>query len=133
MNDIKESIRNLERSILWTDGICALLAAAGTLATGFMLVKRWKGAVLGTSTTSSYVESASGVMVGGKTGLMAVTSAFLFALAVAAMPFTYSISDGIMFVVIAYTLINACAGNFKRIHWIMYVLTLVFAAKYALT
>ena len=76
MNDIKESIRNLERSILWTDGICAL--------------------------------------------------------AVAAMPFTYSISDGIMFGVIAYTLINACVGNFKRIHWIMYVLTLVFTAKYAL-
>ena len=56
-------------------------------------------------------------------------SAFL---AVAAMPFTYSISDGIMFGVISYTVINACAGNFKRIHWIMYALTLVFLAKYAL-
>jgi AGZA family xanthine/uracil permease-like MFS transporter len=52
-------------------------------------------------------------------------------LAVAAMPFTYSISDGIMFGVIAYTVINALAGKFRRIHWIMYVLTALFIAKYA--
>ena len=137
------------------------------------------GAILGTSTTTTYVESASGVMAGGKTGLTGVTSAALFALAiifapvflaipgfatapaliivgymmlsscadidwrdageavpaflaVAAMPFTYSISDGIMFGVISYTVINAFAGNFKRIHWIMYVLTALFVAKYAL-
>jgi AGZA family xanthine/uracil permease-like MFS transporter len=137
------------------------------------------GAVLGTSTTTTYVESASGVVAGGKTGLTAVTSAALFALAllfapvflaipgfatapaliivgymmlsscadvdwrdageavpaflaIAAMPFTYSISDGIMFGIISYTLINALAGNFKRIHWIMYILTVLFVAKYAL-
>ena len=137
------------------------------------------GAVLGTSTTTTYVESASGVMAGGKTGLTAVTSAALFALAIlfapiflaipafatapaliivgymmlsscadidwrdageavpaflaiAAMPFTYSISDGIMFGVISYTVINALAGNFRRIHWIMYILTALFVAKYAL-
>ena len=137
------------------------------------------GAVFGTSTTTTFVESASGVMAGGKTGLTGVTSAALFAaaivfapvflaipgfatapalivvgymmlsscadidwrdageavpafLAVAAMPFTYSISDGIMFGVIAYTVVNACAGNFKRIHWIMYILTALFVAKYAL-
>ena len=137
------------------------------------------GAVLGTSTTTTFVESASGVMAGGRTGLTGVTSAALFALAivfapvflaipgfatapalvivgymmlsscadvnwrdageavpaflaVAAMPFTYSISEGIMFGVISYTVINALAGNFRRIHWIMYVLTAVFIAKYAL-
>ena len=137
------------------------------------------GAVFGTSTTTTFVESASGVMAGGRTGLTAVVSAALFAiaiifapvflaipgfatapalivvgymmlsscadvnwsdageavpafLAVAAMPFTYSISDGIMFGVIAYTIINAFAGNFKRIHWIMYILTVLFIAKYAL-
>ena len=136
------------------------------------------GAVFGTSTTTTFVESASGVMAGGKTGLTGVTSAALFALsiifapvflaipgfatapaliivgymmlsscadvdwsdageavpaflAVAAMPFTYSISDGIMFGVIAYTIINALSGNFKRIHWIMYILTVLFIAKYA--
>ena len=137
------------------------------------------GAVLGTSTTTTYVESASGVMAGGKTGLTAVTSAALFALAIlfapiflaipgfattpaliivgymmlsscadvdwrdageavpaflaiAAMPFCYSISDGIMFGIISYTVINGLAGNFKRIHWIMYILTVLFIAKYAL-
>jgi len=137
------------------------------------------GAVLGTSTTTTFVESASGVMAGGKTGLTAVTAAALFLcalvfapiflaipgfatapaliivgymmlsscadvdwkdageavpafLAVAAMPFCYSISDGIMFGVIAYTLINACCGRFRKVHWIMYILTVVFIAKYAL-
>jgi AGZA family xanthine/uracil permease-like MFS transporter len=136
------------------------------------------GAVFGTSTTTTFVESASGVMAGGRTGLTGVTAAAFFAaalvfapiflavpgfatapaliivgymmlsscadvdwrdageavpafLAIAAMPFTYSISDGIMFGVISYTLINALAGNFRRIHWIMYILTAIFIAKYA--
>ena len=137
------------------------------------------GAVLGTSTTTTYVESASGVMVGGRTGLTALTTAVLFLLAIVfapiflavpgfatapalivvgylmlssvakidfedasesipaflcivAMPLAYSISDGIMFGVISYTLVNLLAGNLKKIHWIMYVLTVVFIAKYAL-
>ncbi len=137
------------------------------------------GALFGSSTTTTYVESASGVMAGGRTGLTAVTSAALFALAIlfapiflaipgfatapaliivgymmlsscvkidwndpgeaipaflaiVDMPFSYSISDGIMTGVISYTLINALAFNFKRIHWIMYVLTAIFIAKYAL-
>ena len=137
------------------------------------------GAVFGTSTVTTYVESASGVMAGGKTGLTAITSAALFALAilfapvflaipgfatapaliivgymmlsscasvdwsdaseavpaflaVAAMPFCYSISDGIMFGVISYTIINLFAGKAKKLHWIMYILTALFIAKYAL-
>ena len=53
-------------------------------------------------------------------------------IAIAWMPFTYSISDGIMFGIIAYTVINVFAGNFNRIHWIMYALTAIFIAKYAL-
>ncbi len=36
------------------------------------------GAVLGTSTTTTFVESASGVAVGGRTGLTAMTTAVLF-------------------------------------------------------
>ena len=39
------------------------------------------GAVLGTSTTTTYVESSSGVTVGGRTGLTATTTAVLFLLA----------------------------------------------------
>ena len=137
------------------------------------------GAVFGTSTTTTFVESASGVMAGGRTGLTGVASAALFALsivfapiflaipgfatapaliivgymmlsscadidwrdsgeavpaflAIAEMPFTYSISDGIMFGVISYTVVNALAGKFSRIHWIMYILTALFVAKYAM-
>lgn len=40
------------------------------------------GAALGTSTTTSYVESASGVASGGKTGLTAVVVGLLFILAI---------------------------------------------------
>lgn len=39
------------------------------------------GAVLGTSTTTSYIESSSGVAVGGRTGLTSTTTALLFLLA----------------------------------------------------
>lgn len=39
------------------------------------------GAMLGTSSTTSYIESASGVASGGRTGLMAVTVGVLFLLA----------------------------------------------------
>jgi AGZA family xanthine/uracil permease-like MFS transporter len=39
------------------------------------------GAVLGTSTTTSYIESAAGIEEGGRTGLTAVTTGILFLLA----------------------------------------------------
>ena len=44
------------------------------------------GAVLGTSTTTTFVESASGVTEGGRTGLTAVTTAILFGLALFLSP-----------------------------------------------
>ena len=137
------------------------------------------GAVLGTSTTTTYVESASGVAAGGKTGLAAVAAAALFLvsillapvflavpgfatapalvvvgflmmtaiggidfgdpceglpafLTIVAMPFFYSISDGIMFGVISYTLVNLLAGKARKPSPVMYVLTVLFVAKYAL-
>ena len=137
------------------------------------------GAVFGTSTTTTFVESSAGVAAGGKTGLTAVTAAVLFLLSIflaplflaipgfattpalvvvgflmmgsvsgidfndvgeglpaflciVAMPFFYSISDGIMFGVISYTFVNLCTGRAKRISPVMYVLTALFIAKYAL-
>ena len=39
------------------------------------------GAVLGTSTTTTYVESAAGVADGGRTGLTSLTTAVLFIIA----------------------------------------------------
>lgn len=44
------------------------------------------GAILGTSTTTTFVESASGVTEGGRTGLTAVTTGFLFLLSVIFSP-----------------------------------------------
>ncbi|WP_292008828.1 NCS2 family permease [Chryseobacterium sp.] len=44
------------------------------------------GAILGTSTITSYVESASGVASGGRTGLTAVGTALMFALALFIAP-----------------------------------------------
>lgn len=44
------------------------------------------GAVFGTSTTTTYVESASGVTEGGRTGLTAITTGLLFLLALIFSP-----------------------------------------------
>ena len=44
------------------------------------------GAVLGTSTVTSFVESTSGVEVGGRTGLTAVTTGVLFLLSIVFFP-----------------------------------------------
>lgn len=49
------------------------------------------GAVLGTSTTTSYIESASGIEAGGRTGLTALTTAVLFALTLFLAPIAMAI------------------------------------------
>jgi AGZA family xanthine/uracil permease-like MFS transporter len=49
------------------------------------------GSVLGTSTTTSYIESAAGIEAGGRTGLTAVTVAVLFLLALFFAPLATSI------------------------------------------
>jgi AGZA family xanthine/uracil permease-like MFS transporter len=139
------------------------------------------GAVLGTSTTTTFVESASGVAAGGRTGLTAVVSAILFALSLflspiflaipsfatapaliavgylmmtsilkvdfsdmteaipcyicmTAMPFMYSISEGICMGVISYVIINLVTGRAKekKISPLMYVLAVLFILKYVL-
>lgn len=137
------------------------------------------GAVLGTTTTTTFVESASGVTEGGKTGLTSVTTAILFGLAlflspiflaipsfatapalivvgfymltnvvnidfndisealpcyicIAAMPFFYSISEGISMGVISYVVLNLITGKAKekKISLLMYVLAVLFILKY---
>lgn len=137
------------------------------------------GAVLGTSTTTTFVESASGVTEGGRTGLTAITTAILFGLSlflspiflaipsfatapalvivgfymlgavtdinlsdptegipaficIAAMPFFYSISEGISMGVISYAVINLLTGNRKKISIVMYILAILFILKYLL-
>ena len=139
------------------------------------------GAILGTSTTTTFVESASGVSEGGRTGLTAVTTAILFGLSLflspiflaipsfatapalvvvgfymltnvvnidfnelseaipcyicfGAMPFFYSISEGISMGVISYVVLNLLTGKAKekKISLLMYVLAILFILKYIL-
>lgn len=135
------------------------------------------GAVFGTSTTTTYVESSAGVGAGARTGLASVVTGLLFLLAIffapiftaipgfatapalifvgflmvtaivdikfddlteavpaylclIAMPLMYSISEGIAIGVISYVVINLFCGKSKKITPLMYVLTILFVAKY---
>jgi len=74
------------------------------------------GSVLGTSSTTSYIESAAGVISGGRTGLTAVTTAVLFLLVLflsplAAMIPPYATAPALMFVAVLMM------TSFKHIHW----------------
>ena len=135
------------------------------------------GAIVGTSTTTTFVESSAGVGAGARTGLSSVVTGLLFLLAIffapiftavpgfatapalifvgflmvtaivdvdfndlseaipaylclLAMPLMYSISEGISIGVISYVIINVCCGKAKKITPLMYILTLLFIAKY---
>ena len=138
------------------------------------------GAAMGTSTVTTFVESSSGIVEGGRTGLTAITSALLFLSAVFfsplflaipsaatapafvmvgflmmqqitkidwngelseavpsfitifAMPFLYSISEGISFGIISYVLMNLVMGKTKKITPLMYVLAVIFILKYVI-
>jgi AGZA family xanthine/uracil permease-like MFS transporter len=66
------------------------------------------GALIGTSTTTSYIESAAGVSAGGRTGLTAVVVALLFLLALffaplAGMVPAYASSAALLFVAVFMT------------------------------
>lgn len=61
------------------------------------------GALLGTSTTTAYIESAAGIRAGGRTGLTAVVVAVLFLLAMFFSPLAgsvpgYATAPGVLFV-----------------------------------
>ena len=134
------------------------------------------GAILGTSPNTSYVESASGVAAGGRTGLTSVSTTLMFVLAlffapiflmvpaaatapaliiiglfmmssvadidfneisegfpafvtIIFMPFTYSIANGIIFGMLAFTIVKLLSGKVKDVSLTMYVLTLFFLIK----
>ncbi|MCM8818333.1 MAG: NCS2 family permease [Candidatus Omnitrophica bacterium] len=53
------------------------------------------GAILGTSTVTSYIESASGISVGGRTGFASVITGILFLLSIFFYPFVKMIGTGI--------------------------------------
>ncbi len=53
-------------------------------------------------------------------------------LTIAMMPFAYSISDGIGFGFISYTIIKVTRGKFKEVPILMYILTVLFLVMYYL-
>ncbi|MBQ8381569.1 MAG: NCS2 family permease [Clostridia bacterium] len=54
-------------------------------------------------------------------------------LTIALMPFAYSISDGIGFGFISYTIIKVCRGKAKQVPILMYILSALFIAMYILS
>ena len=51
-------------------------------------------------------------------------------IAISAMPFLYSISEGIALGIISYVVLHLLAGKTKKISPLMYVLAVVFVLKY---
>ncbi|WP_153301486.1 NCS2 family permease [Endozoicomonas arenosclerae] len=76
----------------------------------------WAGALMGTPTVTSYVESASGVAAGGRTGLTAVTIGLLFLLCtffspLAGMVPTYATAGALIYVAVLMV------GSLANIDW----------------
>ena len=137
------------------------------------------GAVLGTSTTTTFAESAAGIAAGGRTGLTSVVTALMFLLSLflsplflavpgfatapalvivglsmlgslraldpadwreslpayltmVAMPFCYSISEGIAVGTISYVAVHLFTGaeSRKKVSPVLAILALVFLLKY---
>ena len=146
------------------------------------------GALLGTSTVTSYIESTSGISAGGRTGLTSIVTAILMLLALffsplikmvgagyaisenallypviapaliiigclmlknvvsidwddftesipafltlLMMPLTISITEGIAFGFISYALLKLVSGQGRQVHWLIYLLAVLFVARY---
>ncbi|MDY0132324.1 MAG: NCS2 family permease [Desulforegulaceae bacterium] len=78
------------------------------------------GALLGTSTTTTYVESGAGIAVGGRTGLTSVVTAFLFLLALLFTPFiaivpTFATAPALVIVGV-FMFKNVGMINFSKFH-----------------
>ncbi|HOK80031.1 MAG TPA: NCS2 family permease [bacterium] len=149
-----------------------LKAILGIDAIGAML-----GGFFGASSNTSYIESAAGIMEGGRTGVTAIVVGLLFLLSIIiapvacliasqatapalviigflmmqaityidfeqldtaipafviilTMPFTYSISHGIGYGFIVYTILKMAKGQFKDVHPLMYIISLIFAVYF---
>ncbi|WP_020654061.1 NCS2 family permease [Massilia niastensis] len=149
----------------------ALLADSGAIVAG---------SILGTSSTTAYLESASGVQAGGRTGLTALTVAVLFlaclfiaplagvvpayatapallfvaclmladlgevewgdstesipaAVTALAMPFTFSIAEGIAFGFISYAMLKLLTGRWREVAPVVWVIAALFTFKIAYT
>ena len=137
------------------------------------------GSILGTTNTTSYVESLSGASVGAKTGFSSVVVGGLFLvslffsplltvitsavtapaliivgslmcsslkeiewerseiaipsfLTILLMPLTYSIGEGIACGFLTYVILMIFKGKAKKVHPVMYVLSLLFIVYFAI-
>jgi AGZA family xanthine/uracil permease-like MFS transporter len=137
------------------------------------------GSLMGTSSTTAYVESASGVQAGGRTGLTALAIAVLFlaalfisplaasvptyatapallyvaglmmrelteidwddlteaapaALTALAMPFTYSIANGLAFGFVSYVVLKVCTGRWSVLHPATQIVAALFVVRFAM-
>jgi AGZA family xanthine/uracil permease-like MFS transporter len=137
------------------------------------------GAIMGTSSTTAYIESAAGTAVGGRTGLTATVVAILFlaclwlsplantvpayatapalcyvavlmarglaeiqwddltesapaVMTALAMPFTFSIADGIAFGFISYTLIKLLSGRYRDLTPAVVIIAALWIFKLAM-
>lgn len=135
------------------------------------------GSFAGTSTVTSYIESAAGVAAGGRSGVTAITAGVLFIaalfvaplvgaiptaatapalvvvgslmiahaaeipwsnpviaipafLTIVTIPLTFSIANGLAFGFTAYTLLKVARGQFRDVNWLVYVLTILFIARF---
>ena len=135
------------------------------------------GSLCGTSTVTTYVESTTGILEGGRTGLTAFTAALLFLAALffspvflmipaaattsalflvgvmmlraivhidfidfaeampcfvtmLMMPFTASISEGIVLGMLSYVIIYVCTGRYRQLSATIYILSAFFLLKY---
>jgi AGZA family xanthine/uracil permease-like MFS transporter len=151
------------------DGINKALSADSVAILG--------GSVLGTSSTTAYIESLAGIQAGGRTGLTALTIGILFlaalffaplitivpmyatapalvyvaalmlselshvkwdklteavpaALTVFAMPFTFSIANGLAFGFISYTTLKLLTGQWRDVHPAAWVIAILFTARF---
>ncbi len=76
------------------------------------------GACLGTSTVTSFIESAAGVEQGGRTGLTGITVAILFILALFFSPLVMMISSYAVITAPALVIVGAMMmKNVTRIEW----------------
>jgi AGZA family xanthine/uracil permease-like MFS transporter len=108
------------------------------------------GALLGTSTVTSYIESATGISQGARTGLANVVTSFLFLVALFFSPlaemvggqYIYSmtemvggesITEGIAFGFISYSLLKLLTGKGRQVHWLIYVFSVLFVIKYIIS
>jgi AGZA family xanthine/uracil permease-like MFS transporter len=135
------------------------------------------GAFCGTSTVTTYVESTTGILEGGRTGLTSFTTAILFLLALffspvflmipsaattsalflvgvmmlraivhidfidfteampcfvtmLMMPFTASISEGIVLGMLSFVVVKLCTGRHKELSAVIYILSFLFVLRY---